>query len=104
MKCDNYLSNFDKFGNRIEGTSYCYIAKSSEPCDCEGDMSRCIYEEIRNKSDNHTVKALKDMLNQYSEDLSIKVVVGNKIRPLSFICTGVDMDTNETSIWLVGKD
>lgn len=103
MICDYYIDEMTYNGTRGK----CMGTRECGPCSCNGDMSKCdFYEEVRNKGilNNGPIKNLNNLLAQYPEDLPVKVVIGNKIRPLSFITTGVDMDTNELSIWFVGED
>ena len=47
-----------------------------------------------------TVKELKDWLTYYNDDLEVKVGNDSMIRPLTNVTSGVDMDTNEFSVWL----
>ena len=47
-----------------------------------------------------TVKELKDILSYYADDMEVKVAIDSMIRPLTKVTIGVDMDTNEFSVWL----
>ena len=47
-----------------------------------------------------TVKELKDWLSYYKDDMEVKVTIDSMIRPLTKVMIGVDMDTNEFSVWL----
>lgn len=47
-----------------------------------------------------TVKELKNWLTYYNDDVEVKVTIDSMIRPLTKVTVGVDMDTNEFSVWL----
>lgn len=47
-----------------------------------------------------TVEELKNMLLYYEDDMEVKVAIDSMIRPLTKVTIGVDMDTNEFSVWL----
>ena len=47
-----------------------------------------------------TVKELKNWLTYYNDDVQVKVAIDSMIRPLTKVTIGVDMDTNEFSVWL----
>ena len=47
-----------------------------------------------------TVKELKNWLSCYNDDVEVKVAIDSMIRPLTKVTIGVDMDTNEFSVWL----
>ena len=47
-----------------------------------------------------TVKELKNILSYYADDMEVKVAIDSMIRPLTKVTIGVDMDTNEFSVWL----
>ena len=47
-----------------------------------------------------TVKELKNWLTYYNDDVEVKVAIDSMIRPLMKVTIGVDMDTNEFSVWL----
>ena len=47
-----------------------------------------------------TVKELKNILSYYADDMEVKVAIDFMIRPLTKVTIGVDMDTNEFSVWL----
>ena len=47
-----------------------------------------------------TVKALKNWLSCYADDMEVKVAIDSMIRPLTKVTFGVDMDTNKCSVWL----
>lgn len=47
-----------------------------------------------------TVKELKNWLTYYNDDVEVKVAIDSMIRPLTKVTVGVDMDTNEFSVWL----
>ena len=47
-----------------------------------------------------TVKELKNLLTYYNDDVEVKVAIDSMIRPLTKVTIGVDMDTNEFSVWL----
>ena len=47
-----------------------------------------------------TVKELKDLLSCYNDDMEVKVAIDSRIRPLTKVTFGVDMDTNKCSVWL----
>ena len=47
-----------------------------------------------------TIKELKNWLSYYNDDVEVKVAIDSMIRPLTKVTIGVDMDTNEFSVWL----
>ena len=47
-----------------------------------------------------TVKELKNWLTYYKDDMEVRVAIDSMIRPLTKVTIGVDMDTNEFSVWL----
>ena len=47
-----------------------------------------------------TVKELKNILSYYVDDMEVSVAIDSMIRPLTKVTVGVDMDTNEFSVWL----
>lgn len=47
-----------------------------------------------------TVKELKNWLTYYNDNVEVKVAIDSMIRPLTKVTIGVDMDTNEFSVWL----
>ena len=47
-----------------------------------------------------TVKELKNWLTYYNDDVEVKVAIDSMIRPLTKVTIGVDMDTNNCSVWL----
>ena len=47
-----------------------------------------------------TVAELKQALSKYPDDMEVKVAINSMIRPLTKVTIGVDMDTNEFSVWL----
>ena len=47
-----------------------------------------------------TVKELKDWLSYYADDMEVEVGIDSMIRPLTKVTIGVDMDTNNFSVWL----
>ena len=47
-----------------------------------------------------TVKELRNWLTYYNDDVEVKVAIDSMIRPLTKVTVGVDMDTNEFSVWL----
>ena len=47
-----------------------------------------------------TVKELKYWLSRYADDMEVRVAIDSMIRPLTKVTIGVDMDTNEFSVWL----
>lgn len=51
-----------------------------------------------------TVAELKQALSKYPDDMKIKVNIDHTLRKLDGVSLGVDMDTNITYIWLVGKE
>ena len=50
-----------------------------------------------------TVKELKEQLTKYPDEIEVKIAVGWKMASLDVIGTGVDIDTNEVSLWLCSK-
>ena len=51
-----------------------------------------------------TVAELKQALSKYPNDMKVKVNIGHEIRKLDDVSWGVDIDTNITYVWLVGKE
>ena len=47
-----------------------------------------------------TVKELKNWLTYYNDDVEVDIAIDSMIRPLTKVTIGVDMDTNEFSVWL----
>ena len=47
-----------------------------------------------------TIKELKDWLTYCNDEVEVKVAIDSMIRPLTKVTVGVDMDTNEFSVWL----
>ena len=47
-----------------------------------------------------TVKELKYWLSRYADDMEVRVGIDSMIRPLTKVTVGVDMDTNNFSVWL----
>lgn len=47
-----------------------------------------------------TVKELKNWLTYYNDDVEVKVAIDSMIRPLTKVTVGIDIDTNEFSVWL----
>lgn len=50
-----------------------------------------------------TVKELKEKLTEYPDEIEVKIAVGWKMASLDVIGTGVDIDTDEVSLWLCSK-
>ena len=50
-----------------------------------------------------TVKELKERLAEYPDDIKVKLAVGWNMDSLAVIGTGVDIDTNEVSLWLCSE-
>lgn len=50
-----------------------------------------------------TVKELKEQLAKYPDEMWVKLAVGWNMDSLDVIGTGVDIDTNEVSLWLCSK-
>lgn len=49
-----------------------------------------------------TVGQLKKALENYNDDMSVKITSGIFIEPLKDVSWGVDIDTNIYSVWLCG--
>ena len=47
-----------------------------------------------------TVAELKQALSKYPDDMEVRVGIDSMIRPLTKVTVGVDMDTNNFSVWL----
>ena len=47
-----------------------------------------------------TVKELKDKLSCYDDNMEVRVAINHMIRPITKVTHGIDMDTNECSVWL----
>lgn len=50
-----------------------------------------------------TVKELKEKLAEYPDEMRVKLAVGWNMDSLDAIGTGVDINTNEISLWLCSK-
>ncbi len=50
-----------------------------------------------------TVKELKEKLAEYPDEMRVKLAVGWNMDSLDVISTGIDIDTNEVSLWLCSK-
>ena len=51
-----------------------------------------------------TVAELKQTLSKYPDNMKVKVNIDHTLRKLDDVSWGVDMDTNITYVWLVGKE
>lgn len=51
-----------------------------------------------------TVKELKMALDNYPDDMGVKVTIGRRIEVLKEVKDGVNMENNHTYVWLVGDD
>lgn len=51
-----------------------------------------------------TVALLKEALSKYPDDMEVKVNINRELRKLDDVSWGVDMNTNVTYVWLVGKE
>ena len=51
-----------------------------------------------------TVAELKQALSKYPDDMKVKVNIDHTLRKLEDVSWGVDIDTNITYVWLVGKE
>ncbi len=51
-----------------------------------------------------TVAELKQALSKYPNDMEVKVNIDCTLRKLDDVSWGVDMNTNVTYVWLVGKE
>ena len=51
-----------------------------------------------------TVVELKQALSKYPNNMYVKVNIDRDLRKLEYVPWGVDMDTNITYVWLVGKE
>ena len=51
-----------------------------------------------------TVAELKQALYKYPDNMGVKVNIDRTLRKLDDVSWGVDMDTNITYVWLVGKE
>ena len=47
-----------------------------------------------------TVRELRSILEDYPSGMNIKVAIGHQIADLNYVNSGVDMDTNQRSVWL----
>lgn len=47
-----------------------------------------------------TVLELRKMLENYPSDMNVKVAIERQIADLNCVNSGVDMDTNQKSVWL----
>lgn len=50
-----------------------------------------------------TVKELREVLLDYDDDMDVKVAGKYLIDDLDAVAYGVDMDTQQLSVWLCGK-
>lgn len=51
-----------------------------------------------------TVAELKQALSKYPDNMKVKVNIDRELRRLDDVSWGVDMGTNITYVWLVGKE
>ena len=51
-----------------------------------------------------TVAELKQALSKYPDNMGVKVNIDHTLRKLDDVSWGVDIDTNTTYVWLVGKE
>ena len=51
-----------------------------------------------------TVAELKQALSKYPDNMKVKVNIDHTLRKLDDVSWGVDIDTNITYVWLVGKE
>ena len=51
-----------------------------------------------------TVLELRKMLENYPSDMNVKVAIERQIADLDCVNSGVDMDTNQKSVWLCHKE
>lgn len=51
-----------------------------------------------------TVGELKQALEQYPDDMNVKVALCRQIGDLGEVRHGVDMDSNVVSVWLMGRE
>lgn len=51
-----------------------------------------------------TVAELKQALSKYPDNMKVKVNIGHELRKLDDVSWGIDMNTNITYVWLVGKE
>lgn len=47
-----------------------------------------------------TIAELKQALSYYDDNLPVKVGIGNFISPLVTVTHGIDIDSNQLSVWL----
>lgn len=47
-----------------------------------------------------TVLELRKILENYPSDMNVKVAIEHQIADLNCVNSGVDMDTNQKSVWL----
>lgn len=50
-----------------------------------------------------TVQKLRKMLEDYPSSMNVKVAIEHQIADLNCVNSGVDMDTNQKSVWLCHK-
>lgn len=50
-----------------------------------------------------TVKELTEKLAEYPDEMRVKLAIGWNMDSLDVIGTGVDIDTNEVSLWLCSR-
>jgi hypothetical protein len=51
-----------------------------------------------------TVAEVKQALSKYPDNMKVKVNIDRELRRLDDVSWGVDMGTNITYVWLVGKE
>lgn len=51
-----------------------------------------------------TVAKLKQALSNYPDNMKVKVSIDHALRKLDDVSWGVDMGTNITYVWLIGKE
>lgn len=47
---------------------------------------------------------LRKILEDYPSDMNVKVALGHQIADLNCVNSGVDMDTNQSSVWLCHEE
>lgn len=51
-----------------------------------------------------TVQELRKILEDYPSAMNIKIALGHQIADLNCVNSGVDMDTNQKSVWLCHEE
>nr|DAH36716.1 MAG TPA: hypothetical protein [Caudoviricetes sp.] len=51
-----------------------------------------------------TVQELRNILEDYPADINVKVTIEHQVADLNCVNCGVDMNTNQRSVWLLSRE